>query len=82
MFMIVCMLVDLWPGRLQVPGGSRGFSLSESWGRNHGRRGTGRNPWLSESEKPLGPRVVGRQVGKRLGGWICWCAIGWIGGIS
>ena len=30
--------------------GSRGFSLSESWGRNQ----------LSDSEKPLEPRVSGR----------------------
>ena len=58
--------------------GSRGFSLSESWGRNHGRRGTGSEAApprsqppaardsgskLSESEKPLEPRVssAGRE---------------------
>ena len=42
-----------WPGILvRCPGmptlGSRGFSLSESWGRNHGRRGTGSAspPWF------------------------------------
>ena len=58
----------LW-GFLPTLWGSRGFSLSESWGRNHGRRETGgdaeavpRRPWfrpqLSESEKPLEPRLL------------------------
>ena len=41
--------------RLHGTLGSRGFSLSESWGRNHG-------PQLSESEKPLEPRVAPRLL--------------------
>ena len=36
--------------------GSRGLSLSKSWGRIHGRRGTGLRLAPSESGKPL-PRV-------------------------
>ena len=39
--------------------GSREFLLSESWGRNHGRREVGGEvrAQLSESEKALGPRL-------------------------
>ena len=63
-----CSVVPKCERGLRATLGSRGFSLSESWGRGFASPPVPRCPWfrpqLSESEKPLEPKLCKSELDK------------------